>query len=107
MPIYFKHELTEPQSFKTNKQRRTEKCKIKRCNKDEKYIKSLKFSKYKLESKVDDLESRSMRENLMFYGIYGGGDNENFEDLVKNVCSKTLKITTSHQLLFDREVIRG
>ena len=37
---------------------------------------------------MDDLESRSMRENLMFYGINGGGDNENFEDLVKNVCSK-------------------
>ena len=74
----------------------------KRCNEVEKDTKSIKSSNQKLESKVDDLESRSMRENLMFYGIKEEGDNENCEDLVKNVCNDTLKITTAHQLLFDR-----
>lgn len=74
----------------------------KRCNEVEKDTKSLKNSSQKLESKVDDLESRSMRENLMFYGINEGGDNENCEELVKNVCDEALKVPNAHQLLFDR-----
>ena len=50
---------------------------------------------------MDDLESRSMRENLMFYGI-AEGDDENCDDLVKGVCRDKLKVTSAHQMLFDR-----
>ena len=38
-----------------------------------------------LESKVIDLESRSMRDNLLFYGISEKGQHENCEGLVKDV----------------------
>ena len=51
---------------------------------------------------MDDLESRSMRENLMFYGIAEGGDDENCEGLVKSVSRDTFKVTRAHQMLFDR-----
>lgn len=49
-----------------------------------------------------DLESRSMRESLMFYGIAESETHENCEDLVKMVCKKTLKIATADQMVFDR-----
>ena len=74
----------------------------KRCDEVEKHANTLKASNMKLESKVIDLESRSMRENLMFYGIAEGGDDENCENLVKDVCRETLKVTTANQLVFDR-----
>jgi hypothetical protein len=35
-----------------------------------------------LENTILDLEMRSMRENLMFYGIKGGGKSENCEELI-------------------------
>ena len=38
----------------------------------------------KLETKAVDLESRSMRENILFYGILEGGPQENCEKLIKN-----------------------
>ena len=74
----------------------------KRCDEVEKNTNTLKSSNLKLESKMVDLESRSMRENLMFYGIAEGGDDENCDDLVKGVCRDILKVTTAHQMLFDR-----
>ena len=74
----------------------------KRCDDAEKVTNTLKVSNSKLESKVIDLESRSMRENLMFYGIAEGGDDENCEDLVKRVCRENLQVTTANQMLFDR-----
>ena len=67
----------------------------KTCNKLERETKSMK-------DKMVDLESRSMRENLMFYGIAERGEDENCGDLVKNVCRETLKITTAENMLFDR-----
>ena len=73
----------------------------KRCDEVEKETNTLKASNSKLESKMVDLESRSMRENLMFYGIAEGGEDENCEGLVKGVCRDVLKVTTADQMLFD------
>jgi hypothetical protein len=42
-----------------------------------------------------------MRENLIFYGIKEDQQNENCEELVKNVCSEYLQIDASN-LSFDR-----
>ena len=55
-----------------------------------------------MKEKMVDLESRSMRENLMFYGIAEQGKDEDCEQLVKNVCKESLKIATADSLLFDR-----
>ena len=67
----------------------------KTCNQLERDSKTMK-------EKMVDLESRSMRENLMFYGIPEGGDGENCDELVKNVCKDVLKLTDSDRILFDR-----
>ena len=74
---------------------KTAKGDMKTCNKLERETKSMK-------DKMVDLESRSMRENLMFYGIAERGEDENCGDLVKGVCRETLKITTAENMLFDR-----
>ena len=47
----------------------------KTCNQLERDSKTMK-------EKMVDLESRSMRENLMFHGIPEGGDGENCDELV-------------------------
>lgn len=58
----------------------------------------------KLESKVADLESRSMRDNLLFYGVPEGGENEDCENLVRKVCAEHLKLNLQDvtNLVFDR-----
>ena len=43
-----------------------------------------------LEAKVTDLESRSMRDNLLFYGIAERGQLENCESMIKEVCIENL-----------------
>ena len=48
-------------------------------------------NKIKLESKVTDLEARSMRENLLFHGI-PESHNENCELLIKQFMAAELKI---------------
>ena len=55
-----------------------------------------------MKEKMVDLESRSIRENLMFYGIPEAGREENCEELVKTVCKDTLKLENADQMLFDR-----
>ena len=55
-----------------------------------------------LEAKVIDLETRSMRENLLFYGIPERGQNEHCEDLVKQVCEETLELNGARHYTFDR-----
>ena len=52
----------------------------KTCNQLERDSKTIK-------EKMVDLESRSMRENLMFYGIPECGDGKNCNELVK-ICVK-------------------
>ena len=67
----------------------------KTCNRLERKTKSMK-------DKMVDLESRSMRENLMFYGIAERDQDENCGKLVKYVCKEILKIMTAENMLFDR-----
>ena len=43
-----------------------------------------------------------MRDNLMFYGIPEGGEHEDCEMLVKELCETTLKMTQAYNLKFDR-----
>ena len=56
----------------------------------------------KMKEKLVDLESRSIRENLMFYGIPDGGKDEDCDALVKDVCKEVLKLTDADRILFDR-----
>ena len=72
------------------------------CANLEKNTKSCMEKGAQLQSKVADLESRSMRDNLLFYGVPEGGEHENCETLVKNICSDQLQIQESYGLEFDR-----
>ena len=76
----------------------------KSCKDLEKESSDLKKKNATLDAKIIDLESRSMRENLMFYGIKEGGDSENCEELVKNVCIDNLEMheTFTRNMIFDR-----
>lgn len=58
-----------------------------------------------INNKIIDLKSRTMRDNLIFYGITEGGTTENCTSLVKNLietqlCIKTevMKIDRAHRL---------
>ena len=62
----------------------------------------LKARNHTLEAKVTDLESRSMRDNLLFYGISERGQQENCEQLVKGVCTDTLGLAEAENMTFDR-----
>lgn len=64
--------------------------------------KTLEDQNAKLESKMTDIESRSMRENLLFYGIPEAGENENCEQLVKQLCTDKLNLPESKDSLMDR-----
>ena len=64
--------------------------------------KSLETKNSKLETKVVDLESRSMRDNLLFYGIAEGGEHENCERLIKQVCVEQLQMPEAKDMLIDR-----
>ena len=48
------------------------------------------------------LEARLMRDNLMLYGIPEGGDHEDCEMLVKELCETTLKMGQAYNLKFDQ-----
>ncbi|MEW8547532.1 MAG: hypothetical protein AB2693_28835 [Candidatus Thiodiazotropha sp.] len=67
-----------------------------------KSCKQLEKETSSMKEKLVDLESRSMRENLMFYGIPEAGRDENCEELVKHVCKDTLKLQNADQMIFDR-----
>ena len=64
----------------------------------------MKQSQDTINDKLSDLESRSMRENLMFYGIPEGGDGEDCERLVKDLCTDLLEMRGDfvRNMLFDR-----
>ena len=63
--------------------------------------KDLEDSSSKYLDKITDLESRSMRDNLMFYGIPESDGEEDCELLVKKLCDEHLKMA-SDALMFDR-----
>lgn len=56
----------------------------------------------KVDEKIEDLNFRSMRENLLFYGIPESSGAENCEALCKNVCKTILKMDESDRLTIDR-----
>ena len=64
--------------------------------------KTLEDKNSKLETKVVDLESRSMRENLLFYGIPEGGPQQNCEILIKELCVNYLETPEAKSMLIDR-----
>ena len=75
-----------------------------RANSDdsEKELKSLKQTSAEFDTKPMDLESRSMTDNLLFYGTPEGGDKEDCGRLVKNVLRDLLHIPNAGDILFDR-----
>lgn len=67
----------------------------------EKQTERLLIDKEKCNEKITDLESRSMRENLIFYGIAETGNGEDCEALVKTLIQTTMGLDTS-TMQFDR-----
>lgn len=43
-----------------------------------------------------------MRDNLLFYGVPEGGDAENCENIVKQICAEKLEMPDAHAFSFDR-----
>lgn len=76
----------------------------KSCQNLEKDAQSLKKENEKFDAKLIDLEARSMRENLMFYGIPEGDEHENCGQLVKEMCSNHLQMEGEfvRHMTFDR-----
>ena len=61
------------------------------CTKLENKTKSLEADKSNLEAKLVDLEYRSTRDNLMFYGV-PEQNGEDCEDAIKNIMSEHLDV---------------
>ena len=74
----------------------------KNCDTMNKSSASLNNEAAAIEKRLTDLESRSMRDNLMFYGIKEEGDTENCGQLVKNLCLNVLHVDDANDMLFDR-----
>ena len=74
----------------------------KSCDSFEKTSKSLSVKNDELSKKLIDLEARSMRENLMFYGIPEEGEKENCEAKVKQVMTNILHMESVEEIIFDR-----
>nr|XP_022297117.1 uncharacterized protein LOC111106652 [Crassostrea virginica] len=60
-----------------------------------KEVKELKLVNEQLQSKITDLQARSMRDNLLFFGLaeYRGRGRENCASLVSDFCETELNIT--------------
>jgi DNA repair exonuclease SbcCD ATPase subunit len=71
----------------------------KQCEQFQNTIEKLELKNITLESKANDLEARSMRENLLFHGI-AETNGENCETLVKSFITDTLNI--KEQITLDR-----
>ena len=74
----------------------------KSCDSFEKVSQSLSEKNAELDKKLVDLEARSMRENLMFYGIPEEGEKENCEAKVKQVITDILHMESVDGIIFDR-----
>ena len=71
------------------------------CDQLEKKTKSLESEKSSLEVKLTDLEYRSMRDNLMFYGV-AEHENEDCEYVIKNIIADNLDLPRAGNITFDR-----
>jgi hypothetical protein len=67
-------------------------------------LKHINKRQTKFKEDINDLKARSMRENLIFYGILESihGINENYSELVKNLLETELKIDNAKSITFDR-----
>ena len=74
----------------------------KNCDSMNKNSASLNNEASAMEQRLTDLEARSMRDNLMFYGIKEGGETENCSELVKDICLNVLHVDNANDMLFDR-----
>lgn len=96
----FINEIHEKQSDDFKKSQAEVKKMQNFCKELEDSIYVLKTDKEQLKTKLVDLESRSMRENLLFYGIQENVA-EDCETLIKTFCSEKLNIDAS-TMIFDR-----
>ena len=71
------------------------------CQKLEQNAQSLENDKSSLEAKINDLEYRSMRDNLMFYGL-PEEPNENCESIIKTLIAEKIQLQQAGNLTFDR-----
>ena len=60
-------------------------------------VKNFETMSQELDAKLNDLEARSMRENLLFYG-FKENDGENCEDLILDLIKTKLEINSSISL---------
>ena len=73
----------------------------KQCKTTESYLKTVESKYEKSSDEILDLKSRSMRKNLIFYGIKKQCDQENCENLVKEITNTHLYIDPTN-MVFDR-----
>lgn len=73
-----------------------------KCDNLESDAKAYMDKSAKLETKLTDLESRSMRDNLLFYGVPEQGATENCENIIKIICAEKLELHEAHNMVFDR-----
>jgi chromosome segregation ATPase len=71
------------------------------CNSLEVQIKQVQTDKKKLESKMIDLESRSMRENLIFFGIKED-EKEDCTAVIRTFCQDMLEMENTASIVIDR-----
>ena len=74
----------------------------KSCNSFNKTSKELNEKGFEIDKKLCDLESRSMCENLLFYGIQEGGEKEDCGIKVKELLRDILHMENVESILFDR-----
>lgn len=66
-------------------------------NKFDENVKNFEAKTQELDTKLNDLEARSMRENLLFYG-FKENDGENCEDLILDLIKTKLEIDSNISL---------
>ena len=73
----------------------------KTCSDLKRDTQNLKESNIHINDRVTELECRSMRDNLIFYGI-PESQNEDCEKLIKSMCVETMNIDTAAGFTVDR-----
>ena len=73
----------------------------KQCNDFEAAAKSLQKQCDELDMDLIDVQGRSMKQNLLFYGIAEGGEKEDCGEAAKEVLRSVLKIPNAGDNLFD------
>jgi hypothetical protein len=74
----------------------------KACDTLENNSETISSNTAEIDARVTELESKTMRENLMFYGITEKGADENCIELVKTVMRLNLEIADADAILIDR-----